>query len=94
MLAIARSLMGRPTLLMLDEPSLGLAPRLVAEVMAVLADLHQQGQTILLVEQNAQAALEIADRGYVLEAGRRTLEGRASELLGNPALRAAYLGTA
>jgi branched-chain amino acid transport system ATP-binding protein len=93
MLAIARSLMGRPTLLMLDEPSLGLAPRLVAEVMAVLADLHQQGQTILLVEQNAQAALEIADRGYVLEAGRRTLEGRASELLGNPALRAAYLGS-
>jgi branched-chain amino acid transport system ATP-binding protein len=94
MLAISRSLMGRPTLLMLDEPSLGLAPRLVAEVMAVLADLHQQGQTILLVEQNAQAALEIADRGYVLEAGRRTLEGRASDLLGNPALRAAYLGTA
>jgi branched-chain amino acid transport system ATP-binding protein len=93
MLAIARSLMGRPTLLMLDEPSLGLAPRLVAEVMAVLADLHQQGQTILLVEQNAQAALEIADRGYVLEAGRRTLEGRAADLLGNPALRAAYLGT-
>lgn len=94
MLAIARSLMGRPTLLMLDEPSLGLAPRLVAEVMAVLAELHRQGQTILLVEQNAQAALEIADRGVVLEAGRRTLEGRASELLGNPALRAAYLGTA
>lgn len=94
MLAIARGLMGRPTLLMLDEPSLGLAPRLVAEVMAVLADLHQQGQTILLVEQNAQAALEIADRGYVLEAGRRTLEGRAADLLGNPALRAAYLGTA
>jgi branched-chain amino acid transport system ATP-binding protein len=93
MLAIARSLMGHPTLLMLDEPSLGLAPRLVAEVMAVLADLHQQGQTILLVEQNAQAALEIADRGYVLEAGRRTLEGRAADLLGNPALRAAYLGT-
>lgn len=94
MLAIARSLMGRPTLLMLDEPSLGLAPRLVAEVMAVLADLHRQGQTILLVEQNAQAALEIADRGVVLEAGRRTLEGRASDLLGNPGLRAAYLGTA
>ena len=94
MLAIARALMGRPTLLMLDEPSLGLAPRLVAEVMAVLAELHRQGQTILLVEQNAQAALEIADRGVVLEAGRRTLEGRASELLGNPALRAAYLGTA
>jgi branched-chain amino acid transport system ATP-binding protein len=94
MLAIGRSLMGRPTLLMLDEPSLGLAPRLVAEVMAVLDDLHRQGQTILLVEQNAQAALEIADRGYVLEAGRRTLEGRATDLLSNPALRSAYLGTA
>ncbi len=92
MLAIARALMGRPELLMLDEPSLGLAPKLVAEVMGVLADLHHQGQTILLVEQNAQAALEIADRGYVLEAGRIQLEGRAQQLLENPKLRAAYLG--
>jgi branched-chain amino acid transport system ATP-binding protein len=92
MLAIARALMGRPELLMLDEPSLGLAPKLVAEVMGVLADLHQQGQTILLVEQNAQAALEIADRGYVLEAGRIQLEGPAHDLLKNPKLRAAYLG--
>ena len=92
MLAIARALMAQPTLLMLDEPSLGLAPKLVAEVMGVLADLHQQGQTILLVEQNAQAALEIADRGYVLEAGRLTLQGPARQLLADPSLRAAYLG--
>ena len=94
MLAIARALMGKPELLMLDEPSLGLAPKLVAEVMGVLANLHQQGQTILLVEQNAQAALEIADRGYVLEAGRLQLEGNASDLLNDPKLRAAYLGGA
>ena len=92
MVAIARALMGRPTLLMLDEPSLGLAPKLVAEVMAVLADLHRQGQTILLVEQNAQAALEIADRGYVLEAGRIELQDNATDLLKNPQLKAAYLG--
>jgi branched-chain amino acid transport system ATP-binding protein len=92
MLAIARALMGRPDLLMLDEPSLGLAPKLVLEVMAVLADLHQQGQTILLVEQNAQAALDIANRGYVLEAGRLELEGRAEDLINNPSLRSAYLG--
>ena len=92
MLAIARALMGRPDLLMLDEPSLGLAPKLVLEVMGVLADLHQQGQTILLVEQNAQAALDIANRGYVLEAGRLQLEGRAEDLINNPSLRSAYLG--
>ena len=92
MLAIARALMGRPDLLMLDEPSLGLAPKLVLEVMAVLADLHQQVQTILLVEQNAQAALDIANRGYVLEAGRLELEGRAEDLINNPSLRSAYLG--
>ena len=92
MLAIARALMGRPELLMLDEPSLGLAPKLVSEVMAVLAGLHRDGQTILLVEQNAQAALEIADRGYVLEAGAISLEGAARDLIGNPQLRAAYLG--
>jgi branched-chain amino acid transport system ATP-binding protein len=92
MLAIARALMGRPKLLMLDEPSLGLAPKLVAEVMAILADLHQGGLTILLVEQNAQAALEIADRGYVLEAGHIQLQDIAAELLRNPQLKAAYLG--
>ncbi|MEB3327095.1 MAG: ABC transporter ATP-binding protein [Synechococcus sp.] len=92
MLAIARSLMARPTLLMLDEPSLGLAPKLVAEVMAALAQLHQDGLTILLVEQNALAALEIADRGYVLEAGELTLQGPAAQLLADGSLRAAYLG--
>jgi branched-chain amino acid transport system ATP-binding protein len=93
MLAIARALMGRPELLMLDEPSLGLAPKLVTEVMAVLAELHRNGQTILLVEQNAQAALEIADRGYVLEAGRIQLQDNAADLLKNPELKAAYLGS-
>jgi branched-chain amino acid transport system ATP-binding protein len=92
MLAIARALMGRPELLMLDEPSLGLAPKLVGEVMAALARLHRDGLTILLVEQNAQAALEIADRGYVLEAGQLTLQGPAAQLLADPSLRAAYLG--
>jgi branched-chain amino acid transport system ATP-binding protein len=93
MLAIGRALMAQPTLLMLDEPSLGLAPKLVAEVMGALSSLHADGLTILLVEQNAQAALDIADRGYVLEAGSLSLEGTAEELLGNPALREAYLGT-
>jgi branched-chain amino acid transport system ATP-binding protein len=78
---------------MLDEPSLGLAPKLVAEVMGALSSLHADGLTILLVEQNAQAALDIADRGYVLEAGELSLEGTAEELLGNPALREAYLGS-
>lgn len=92
MLAIARALMGRPELLMLDEPSLGLAPKLVGEVMAALAQLNRDGLTLLLVEQNAQAALEIADRGYVLEAGRLTLQGPAHELLADPKLRSAYLG--
>ena len=92
MLAIARALMGQPELLMLDEPSLGLAPKLVGEVMEALAQLHRDGLTILLVEQNAQAALEIADRGCVLEAGRLTLQGPARQLLANPSLRAAYLG--
>jgi len=92
MLAIARALMGRPELLMLDEPSLGLAPKLVGEVMRALAELHGEGLTLLLVEQNAQAALEIANRGCVLEAGQLTLQGPAQELLANPSLRAAYLG--
>ena len=92
MLAIARALMGQPELLMLDEPSLGLAPKLVGEVMEALAQLHRDGLTILLVEQNAQAALEIADRGCVLEAGRLTLQGPARQLLADPSLRAAYLG--
>jgi branched-chain amino acid transport system ATP-binding protein len=92
MLAIARALMGRPELLMLDEPSLGLAPRLVADVMGALALLHREGLTLLLVEQNANAALAIANRGYVLEAGRITMAGPASALQGDGALRASYLG--
>jgi branched-chain amino acid transport system ATP-binding protein len=92
MLAIARSLMARPSLLLLDEPSLGLAPKLVAEVMAILAELHAGGLTMLLVEQNANAALEIADRGLVLEAGSVRLAGTAQELLANAELRASYLG--
>jgi branched-chain amino acid transport system ATP-binding protein len=93
MLAIARALMGRPELLMLDEPSLGLAPKLVAEVMGALAQLHREGLTILLVEQNAQAALAIADRGIVLESGQLILQGPAAELLADPSLREAYLGS-
>ena len=92
MLAIARALMGRPELLMLDEPSLGLAPRLVGEVMGVLAQLHTEGLTILLVEQNANAALAIANRGLVLEAGAVTLAGPAALLRADAGLRASYLG--
>jgi branched-chain amino acid transport system ATP-binding protein len=92
MLAIARSLMGRPKLLLLDEPSLGLAPKLVAEVMAILRQLHRDGLTILLVEQNAQAALAIADRGVVLQSGSVSLSGSAAELLAHEDLRTSYLG--
>jgi branched-chain amino acid transport system ATP-binding protein len=92
MLAIARALMARPTLLLLDEPSLGLAPKLVAEVMATLAELRRGGLTILLVEQNANAALEIADRGIVLESGVLRLSGPAAEVLADAGLRASYLG--
>jgi branched-chain amino acid transport system ATP-binding protein len=93
MLAIARALMGRPSLLLLDEPSLGLAPKLVAEVMAALAALHSDGLSMLLVEQNATAALEIADRGVVLEGGSISLEGSADALLADEGLRASYLGS-
>ena len=93
MLAIARALMGRPSLLLLDEPSLGLAPKLVAEVMAALAALHTGGLSMLLVEQNATAALEIADRGVVLEGGSISLEGSADALLADEGLRASYLGS-
>ena len=93
MLAIARALMGRPSLLLLDEPSLGLAPKLVAEVMAALAALHAGGLSMLLVEQNATAALEIADRGVVLEGGSISLEGSADALLADEGLRASYLGS-
>ncbi len=92
MLAIGRALMSRPRLLMLDEPSMGLAPLLVERIFELLAEVHAQGTTILLVEQNAQAALNLADRGYVLESGTITLEDQARALLGNDAVRKAYLG--
>lgn len=92
MLAIGRALMGRPSLLLLDEPSMGLAPLLVEEVFNVIKSLKAQGMTILLVEQNAFAALAIADRGYVLETGTVTLTGTGQELISNEQVRAAYLG--
>jgi branched-chain amino acid transport system ATP-binding protein len=92
MLAIARALMSRPRLLLLDEPSLGLAPLIVRAIFAIIRDLHDAGVTILLVEQNANLALQHADRGYVLEAGRVTLEGDAADLLRDERVRQAYLG--
>lgn len=94
MLAIARALMSRPTLLMMDEPSLGLAPLLVKEVFRVIKEIHEQGVTILLIEQNAMAALKIADYGFVMETGNIVLEGPGSELVLNPEVRKAYLGKA
>ena len=92
MLAIGRALMSKPRLLMLDEPSLGLAPLLVEKVFETIKAIHNTGTTILLVEQNARAALSIADRGYVMEVGNITVEGRGRELLKNDAVRRAYLG--
>jgi branched-chain amino acid transport system ATP-binding protein len=92
MCALARGLMGLPRLLMLDEPSLGLAPRLVSEMFDTLRVLRRQGLTVLLVEQNVTQALEFADTGYVLETGRVVLSGPCAELLVNPKVRSAYLG--
>jgi len=92
MLAIARALMSRPKLLLLDEPSLGLAPAIVREIFTIIENLRSTGVTILLVEQNANLALQIADRGYVLEAGTITLNGAASELITDERVRKAYLG--
>lgn len=92
MLAIARALMSKPKLLLLDEPSLGLAPAIVREIFAIIENLRATGVTILLVEQNANLALQIADRGYVLEAGSITLGGAASELISDERVRKAYLG--
>jgi branched-chain amino acid transport system ATP-binding protein len=92
MLAIARALMAEPRLLLLDEPSMGLAPRLVAEIFAQIAALKAQGTTILLVDQNARAALAIADRGYVMETGRIVLSGAAAELLRDAQVQQAYMG--
>ena len=92
MLAMGRALMSRPKLLMLDEPSMGLAPILVEQIFEIIRTLHQAGTTILLVEQNAQAALGIADRGYVLETGRIVTSGTGRELLASPEIKKAYLG--
>ncbi len=92
MLAIARAVMSRPKLLLLDEPSLGLAPAIVREIFSIIENLRATGVTILLVEQNANLALQIADRGYVLEAGSITLTGVASELISDERVNKAYLG--
>ncbi len=92
MLAIGRSLMGKPRLLLMDEPSMGLMPKLVDELFKIIKRLKEEGITILLVEQNARKALEVADRAYVLETGHVVLEGTAEELRENPVVRKAYLG--
>jgi branched-chain amino acid transport system ATP-binding protein len=92
MLAIGRALMARPKLLLLDEPSMGLAPRIVAEIFSIIRSLRDAATTILLVDQNARAALAIADRAYVLEVGRVALSGTGAELLDNPRVQQAYLG--
>ena len=92
MLALARALMARPKLLLLDEPSMGLAPMMVAKIFELVQDIAAQGVTIFLVEQNARLALEISQRGYVMESGAIALAGRSAELLDNPRVREAYLG--
>jgi branched-chain amino acid transport system ATP-binding protein len=92
MLAIGRALMARPSLIMLDEPSMGLAPLIVKDIFGILQRLQAEGSTVLLVEQNARSALKIADRGYVLETGRIILEGAAEDLLANREVQRAYLG--
>jgi branched-chain amino acid transport system ATP-binding protein len=92
MLAIGRALIARPSLLLLDEPSLGLAPKFITRIFQTLRELRQEGKTILLVEQNARQALQIADRGYVMERGRIVLSGNGGELLSNPEVQRTYLG--
>ncbi len=92
MLAIGRALMARPKLLLLDEPSMGLAPLMVDKIFEVVADIHRQGVTVLLVEQNARRALQLASRAYVMESGEITLSGAAADLLDDPKVRQAYLG--
>jgi branched-chain amino acid transport system ATP-binding protein len=92
MLAIGRALMGKPRLLLLDEPSMGLAPMIVAQIFAIIREINQAGVTVLLVEQNAQQALSLADRGYVLETGEIVLDGTGDDLLADDRIRAAYLG--
>ena len=92
MLAVARALMARPTLLMLDEPSLGLAPLVVRDIFDIIKKVNDSGISILLIEQNANMALKIADIGYVMETGRITMKGSGAELLANPDIKKAYLG--
>ncbi len=92
MLAMGRALMAAPVLVMMDEPSTGLAPLIVREIFAIIAQLREEGKTVLLIEQNARAALEIADRGYVLETGKIIVQGKARELLANNDVQRAYLG--
>ena len=92
MLAMGRALMARPKLLLMDEPSMGLSPIMVDKIFEVVADIHQRGTTILLVEQNASRALGLADRGYVMDSGEVTMDGDAKALLADPKVRAAYLG--
>jgi branched-chain amino acid transport system ATP-binding protein len=92
MLALGRGLMSRPELLMLDEPSLGLAPKLVKEVFSIIRNIHAEGTTFLLIEQNAMAALQVASYGYVLQTGRIILEGKGVDLLHDPSVKLAYLG--
>jgi len=92
MLAIGRGLVAGPKMLMLDEPSMGLAPLIVAQVMAVISEIRDQGTTVLLVEQNARAALRVTDRAYVIDGGLTTIEGRASELISDSRIVDAYLG--
>ncbi len=94
MVAVARGLMAKPELLLLDEPSLGLAPLIVQQVFRIVADIRKRGTTVLLVEQNANMALSVADRGYVLETGRLLVSGAPQDLWTNPQVRAAYLGGA
>jgi len=94
MLAMGRALMARPKLLMLDEPSMGLAPMLVEKIFEIIQEINQQGTTILLVEQNAHAALEVSDRGYVLETGSIVLSDTSQAILVSPLVREAYLGGA
>jgi branched-chain amino acid transport system ATP-binding protein len=93
MLAIGRSLMARPKVLLLDEPSMGLAPQMIANIFRIITEINKTGVTILLVEQNAQQALQRADRAYILETGNIVKEAKASDLLNDPAVREAYLGT-
>lgn len=94
MLAMGRALMSKPKLMMLDEPSMGLAPILVRQIFSIIEEIHKEGTTILLIEQNAHMALSIADKGYVLETGKIVIQGPAKELLESEDVRNAYLGGA